>query len=245
MADEATPTDGGQTQAGQEPTIGGGQAPSSTQKPDSDDVAVLKAEVKALRAEAAKWRTELRSEQKAKEALEASQAEAQRRVLEEQGKHKELYEDAKAQLDRVRSTATSKFARLRLESELVGKGLDSGLVKMLNLPTHDLRVTDEFEIEGDLGAAVQSVLDSLPESVRPKPPSSETAPAAPNGQTGPASPSPAASQNKPGSAPTVVTETPRDVPESKVIRPDQIGAEITKRMAKAGLGSWHGGGGQR
>lgn len=153
---------------GQAPAPGAaGQAPAAqtttSSQQEQGEPRESNDEIKALRKEAAKYRTErneaLRLIEEQKKAQEAAEA----LKLEEQGKYKEL---ADARAAKVKE-ASDALLRQGVTNALLSKGYTAAQAATLSRDADrfDIRVNDTFEIEGDLDGFLTACSEVFPPTI--------------------------------------------------------------------------------
>ena len=211
----------------------GGQAPTTPSAPTGQVPAAAKTNGEAageqmfpatlvaeLRAEAAASRVKANEALAKLETLTQEKATAETKKAEEQGEFQNLYQQAQTALATATAEHTAALDRAKsrvldskLRSALVGQGgLPQALVKNLQLSTDGLTVGDDWEITGDLDAAVKKVTDELGGIIKPAP----TAPATPT---------------KPATQPAInIGERPSAPEASAKVTRENVGAEFTRRL---------------
>lgn len=172
-------------------------------------------EIRALRAEAAKTRIQLRESEQARARLEAAQTKADRERAEQQGEFEKLWRDEQAEHAAFRSTVKSRLLSERVESLKLAHGIPAEDAPLIAVDLSGIEVADDLTIPETVAERVKAVADRLGSRLKVA-----TAPAVP-----------AAEPAKP--APLVIGERRNsDPPPAPKIGLDGTGARLTEKLMK-------------
>lgn len=142
---------------------------------DSTDVAArIQAATRSANREATRKRIQFEQLEVKYDKLVKSQEAAARAKAEEDGEWKKLAEQERATAERERESrvkfeteAKERHLRSSIRGRLQAGGVPADMLDLIKLPTSGLTVSDSFEIEGDIDAALAPLIERFKAAATP------------------------------------------------------------------------------